>query len=294
LVAVASNSKLLSDPDNVKTWREIRQILQETVVCVAGCSVGSNVVHGIVMDIRPKNIKVADKSVFKMENINRMKLSYWDVVSPRSLQKSFFDPALKNKATSLAQQLYSIDPYINVFVYDEGINGDNIEEYLVGNDQEPPVDIIVDEVDDPRIKIFLRQEARKRKIPLIMVTDIGSCVQLDVLRYDQDDKLSLTYGATDDLLTQKMEAVYDNAGNRKVFFEFVDALIGLEYRQDELKEIIERRAEIPTSTIIPQLGSTAAVAGGIAAEAIARIRLGYDYPARVIINKKNFFVKKFN
>lgn len=291
VVSVASSSKLLADPQNSLSWAEIRSLFENTTVAVAGCSVGSSVINSVIMDLRPKNIKIADKSVYKMENINRVRLSYYEMVRNQSQRSSAVDVSLKNKAKVVADQLYSIDPFLNVFVYDEGINTENIKEFLDGSEEDPKANIVVEEVDDPRIKILVREEARKRGLPVVMVTDIGSAVQLDVLRYDKDKNLPLSWGVEDEFLKAKMERVYEQAGNKKVFFEFVDALIGKDYRQGELNEIIEERVEIPTSTIIPQLGSTVAMAGAIAAESVARITLGYDLPTRVIINKHTFAVK---
>lgn len=291
IVSVASSSKLLADQKNSLTWMQIRNLFENTTIAVAGCSVGSNIIHSVIMDMRPKNIKIADKSVYKMENINRVRLSYSEMVKSQAERTSPMDLSLKNKAKVIAGQLYSIDPFLNVYAYDEGVDQKNIESFLGDVDGEPKTDIVVEEVDDPRIKIFIRQEARKRGLPVVMVTDIGSAVQLDVMRYDQDKNLPLSFGVSDEDLIAKMQKVYDEGGSKKAFFEFVDALIGTDYRQDELNEIIEERVEIPTSTIIPQLGSTVAMAGGIAAECIARVRLGYDYPARVIINKHTFAVK---
>ncbi len=99
-------------------------------MAVAGCSVGSSVIHSVIMDLRPKNIKIADKSVYKMENINRVRLSYYEMVRSQSQRSSAVDMSLKNKAKVVADQLYSIDPFLNVFVYDEGINAENIKEFL--------------------------------------------------------------------------------------------------------------------------------------------------------------------
>ncbi len=293
VVSVASSSKLLADPKNSLTWAQIRNLFANTTIAVAGCSVGSSVIHAAVMDLRPKNIKIADKSVYKMENINRVRLGYSDMVKNQAERTSLLDLSLKNKAQVIAQQLYATDPFLNVYVYDEGINHENIDSFLGQGEGEPKTDIVVEEVDDPRIKIFIRQEARKKGLPVIMVTDIGSAVQLDVLRYDKDKNLPLSFGIKDEDLLAAMEKVYDQAGDRKTFFEFVDALIGVDYRQGELEKIIEEKVEIPTSTIIPQLGSTVAMAGAVAAECIARIMLGFDYPSRVIINKQNFTVKVY-
>ncbi len=294
VVAVASSSMLLADPACEKRWREIREILSQTTLAVAGASVGNNIIHACVMDMRPDHIKIADKSRYKMENINRVRLGYRDIVESDQDRTDPTQSLLRNKAVVTADQLYAIDPFLTVHVYDEGIADDNLERFFSGGEGEPAADMIVEEVDDPRIKIQLREEARRRRIPLVMATDIGSSVQIDVMRYDQDASLPMAWGSTDEALIESMEEVYRHPGNRAVFFSFVDRLIGSEYRTDELARIINATVEIPTSTIIPQLGSTAMAAGGALAEIIARIRLGHDVPRRAMFNKKTFEVRHYD
>ena len=291
VVSIASNSKLITDVSQEMSWLQIREQLKSVVLGVAGCSVGSNILHSSVLDLRPDVLKVADKSMYKMENINRVRLSFWDIVASEDLRKSIADLTLSSKALTVAKQVYSIDPFVYIYEYSEGINSENVGSFFDGNDEEPPINMVVEEIDDPRIKILLREEARKRKLPLLMMTDVGSSIQIDLMRYDLDDSLPLAHGVSDDYLKSKMEAVYDSAGYRKVFFEFVDALIGEEYRTGELKRIIEGSSEVPTSTIIPQLGSTAVCAGAVAAELIARVRLGHSYPGRAYFNKQTLEVK---
>lgn len=290
VVATASTSMLFSDPTGSLSWKEVREVLSSTVIGVAGCSVGSNVIHATAMDLRPVHMKVADKSVYKLENINRVKVSYWDIVKSRAEQTGILDLALKSKARAVADQLYAIDPFMFVHVYDNGLHEKNIPHFFDGVNGEPPIDIIVEEIDDPKMKLILREEARKRKLPLLMVTDAGSSIQLDVMRYDIDDGIGLAHGISDTKLKAATNAVYDDPGNREVFFQFVDSLIGPWYRQGELLNILNGDCEIPTSTIIPQMGSTATMAGGVVAEAIARIRLGYWYPPRMMFNKHTFEV----
>lgn len=291
VVAVASSSTLLSDPKFELKWKEVRQIFSNTVVGVAGCSVGSNIIHNIMMDMRPDNIKIADKVPYKMENINRVRLGYWDMVKSNASRAGMMDVGLKNKAQVVADQIYSIDPFVNVYVYDEGLSRDNIGNFFAGDFSEPKLDIIVEEIDDPQSKLFIRQEAKKRRIPLIMASDMGSMVQIEVSRYDLDGEFPLTYGTSDNDFIASVEAISQSGTDRKLFFQFVNTLIGTDYRQDELSRIIEEKCEIPTSTIIPQLGSTAAASGAIVAELIARIRLGYQYPSRFSFNKKTLEVK---
>ena len=88
------------------------------------------------------------------------------------------DSLLRNKAEVTAAQLYAIDPYLNVYTYSEGLHQKNIDSFLGGSKKEPPADFVIEEVDDPHIKIFIREQARKRKIPVIMASDLGSCVNL--------------------------------------------------------------------------------------------------------------------
>ena len=289
IVAVASSSKLITNSEKDLSWQEIRDIFSKTVIGVGGCSVGSSIIHTLMMDVRPDVIKIADKSVYKMENINRVRMSYWDMVKNNSQKDNLMDLGLINKANTVAQQLYTMDPFLDVYVYNEGVDTENIKQFFDGDDNEPKIDMVVDEVDDPRTKILLRLEARKRRIPLLMFTDIGSSVQVDILRFDLDEDTPLALGVEDDILIQNMESLYDEGMDRKRFFSFVDLLIGKEYRQGELADIIDEKCEIPTATMIPQLGSTVATTSGVAAEIIARLRLGLEFPSRMIFNKVTFY-----
>ncbi len=288
VVSVASSSTLITDPEGTLSWKQVQDVFASTVIGVAGCSVGSNIIHNMVMDMRPRTIKIADKSVYKMENINRVKVAYWDLVK-NNAEKAFpAELGLHNKAEVVARQLYAMDPFMDIHVYHNGVDEQNIDQFLSGGEHEPALDVMVEEIDDPRMKIFIREEARKRRIPLIMVTDAGSSVQLDVMRYDLDESVPLAHESEDHILHAAMEEVYDNPGSREAFFGFVDALIGTHYRQGELLKILQQECEIPTSTIIPQLGSTAAMGGAVVAEAIARIQLGHQYPRRMSFNKHTF------
>ncbi|MEK7560438.1 MAG: ThiF family adenylyltransferase [Patescibacteria group bacterium] len=293
VVATASNSMLITDPKGKLGWRQIRKILAQTAVAVAGGSVGNSILHTIAMDLRPFAVKIADKGMYKMENINRVRLGYGDLVESNAKRTDPAQMLLRNKALVTAEQIYATDPFISVYAYPEGIIEETIALFLDGRAKEPKADVIVEEMDDPRLKIVIREEARKRGIPVLMLTDIGSAVQLDVLRYDKDRMLPLTYGNDDQTIRLRLEDAHDHPADRAAFFRFVDALIGKTYRTDELARIIAGKTEIPTSTLIPQLGSTVAMAGAIAAETIARIRLGHTYPPRAIINKKTFRVRIF-
>ena len=290
-VAVASSGTLLNNPQKSLSWSAIRNIFENTVIGVAGGSVGNNVLHSIALDLRPRKVKIADKSNYKLENINRVRLGYDEMSTSNLERKNIKEFLAKNKARITAEQIYRIDPFIDIFVYEDGITEENAEQFLRGDGNEPPIDILLEEVDDPSVKVLLRELARKYRIPLIMVSDMGSAVQLDVLRYDLDSETPLTFGTPDNVLHASLDTILQSPRpTEELFFNFVDKLIGTEYRTGELESILLNKSEIPTSTLIPQLGSTAAMAGAIAAETVARIRLGHSYPQRVFINKHTFRV----
>lgn len=295
VVSMASNSMLIADQKQKLSWKEIRAIFDATTVGVVGASVGGSIMHTTVMDLRPNHIKVADKSLYKLENVNRVRLRYSEVVESNEKRTSATDSLLRNKAIVTAEQIYAIDPFITVHAYSEGINQGNIDRFFTGAAGEPKVDILVEEVDDAQMKVTLREYARKHRIPLLMVSDFGSNVQLDISRFDLDPKLSLTYGTPDKKLHEATAAVYARGGEVSAFFDFVDALVGRDYRAGELDMILNQKCEIPTSTIIPQLGSTISTAAGIMAETIARIRLGWkNHPRRMVFNKRDFTIKLYS
>ncbi|MDX1607872.1 MAG: ThiF family adenylyltransferase [Candidatus Spechtbacterales bacterium] len=273
LALVLRNSTLYRDSNVCLSWKEIRQLFDNAVIAVAGCSVGNNVARSIVQSLRPKHIKIADVKEYKITNANRVPISYKDIG--------------RNKAQVTAEQIHSIDPFINISVYAEGVGEENIEDLILGNSfiGEPAANIVVDETDDPEIKLMLWQAARKARIPVVMASDLGSAVQVDIRRFDLEPKLSLACGISDEELFTKRDAWKANVTDKNSFYEFVFALVGHNYRHvAEFKRIILNQEE-PLFGGVPQLGSTAAMAGAMAAESIARIILGDVRPERMFIDK---------
>ncbi len=273
LTLLVRNSTLLQEPARKLSWSEHRKIFNDWVIAVAGCSVGSSIAHAIARDLRPKRIKIADAKDFYLHNANRVQLTYEDFG--------------RNKATVIAEQINSVDPFLKVSVYEEGIHHGNIEDFISGNPErdEPVADLIIEETDDPDMKMKIREEARRARAPLLMVTDLGSAVQIDLRRFDRGHNLSLAPLISDESLYEKRAIWERDKADRKKFFDFAHALIGNHYKHlPELREIIDQEKP-PMFAGVPQLGSTAMAAGGIAAEIAARALLGYSLPERMLINK---------
>ncbi len=276
LALVARNSTLITDSSGKLSWQEVRKILDNVVVGVAGASVGNNAAHAIVEDLRPKWLKIADQKNYHLTNGNRIRLSYKDLG--------------QNKAIVTASQIHSLDPFMEIAIYTEGIHEKNIDRFIVGNPEEgePSCGIIIEETDDPEMKILIRERARAHKVPVVMVTDLGSAVQADVRRFDKYENLSLApCGVGDVELYESRNKWRKDLSDREKFYDFAFKLIGHNYNEvPEFKAIVFQEIP-PLFGGIPQLGSTAMAAGGIAGELVARIALGFKLPERMFIHKWN-------
>lgn len=273
LAMTVRNATLLSPHGQPHGWEAGRRVLDEAVIAVAGCSVGSNVLHSTALLLRPKHVKVADSKRYNLNNANRVRLTYRDLN--------------RNKALVCAEQLASIDPFIGTSVFDNGIDADNVDRFVTQGEDEPLTTLVVEETDDPVTKLLLREAARRARVPLVMVTDIATTMTVDVRRFDLSPTLSLVPGLPDAEVRRRV-ADYEKDPSRERMIAVAAAFSG----HDELfsvpafKDIIERRVEVPFAGV-PQLGSTAAMAGGAAATTIARILLGDSVPERLLIDPVN-------
>ena len=271
---VMRNSTLLRDQQMKLSWLEIRKKFESTVISIAGCSVGSNIAYAIAGDIRPKHMKIADYKQYNISNANRARIHY-----------SEFG---ENKARVVAENIHSNDPFMGISVFDEGINKNNVHDFIMGNKRakDPPSDVIIEEVDDPDVKILIREIARENRIPVIMGTDIGSVAQIDLSVFHKNENLPLTTcGMSDMDLYQKRDLWKADLASRDKFLDFAFALVGKNYEMSPEFANIVNKSEPDLFAGTPQLGSTAMIVGGLVAEITARLILGFALPERMIFNK---------
>jgi len=165
----------------IRTARNKNFILEEEQkkfynfsVGIAGLSVGSHGAITIALMGGSRKIKLADPDVISPTNLNRMRLDFMNIG--------------ENKAELVAQYIYQLNPYADISVYSEGINGKNVGEFLDG------LDILIEELDDVEMKVSMREEAKKRKIPVVMATDNGDNVIIDIERFDLNSDLPIFHG----------------------------------------------------------------------------------------------------
>jgi hypothetical protein len=170
---------------NIITAEEQKKFYHFTVG-VAGMSVGSHPALTIAMMGGARRIKIADPDTISGSNLNRIRYDFTKVG--------------ENKCELVEELIYKLDPYAEVHAYTKGINEENIAEFLDG------LDVLAEEVDNLEMKIRLRLEAKKRGIPVVMATDNGDNVIVDIERYDLDPKLPIFNGVAGDLTLEEFKA----------------------------------------------------------------------------------------
>jgi len=169
LVRLSRNAILIDEKEQKK--------LPKFRIGAAGLNVGGPVVLGLILQGFEK-FKIADNDVFELANLNRFAAGL-----------NLFDVGV-NKTISIARHAYEIDPFINIETFENGLNENNLEEFLVKN----RVDILIEEMDNLKLKIKIREVAKRYRIPVVMATGNGPNVIVDVERFDLSPNLPLLSG----------------------------------------------------------------------------------------------------
>lgn len=230
------------------TSEEQRQYAAFRVGC-AGMSVGSNGAAALALSGGSSQIKLADGAVFSGSNLNRVRTGIDSIGLP--------------KAIITARELYEMNPYLEVDAITQNLTAQNVAKFF---DKPWKIDVVVDEIDDIIAKIILRIEARKRRIPVVMVTEPGDTMMLDVERYDLDSSVPLFHGLMDDPEEIARKGSFKNERERIKNIVTVIGIRNLPLRDQ--KAALKVGSVIPSA---PQLGSTAMMAGGLIAYAVRQI-----------------------
>lgn len=217
----------------------------------AGMSVGSNGAAAIALTGGSKKIKLVDGAVLSGSNLNRLRSG----VASIGL----------NKALLMGRQLYELNPYLEVDARVVNLTQDSLGAFF----GEPwPLDLVVDEIDDFEFKVRLRIEAKKRRLPLIMVTEPGDGIILDVERFDLDPHLPIFHGLAADI-----EQILEKGQvSQREFIKYAMMIIGIKNLPlRDQQSMLKVGTKLPSP---PQLGSTAMFAGSVIAYAARQIALG--------------------
>jgi len=216
--------------------REEQKTFYNSTIGIAGLSVGSHAALTIAMSCGAKNMKLADNDVISLSNLNRLRYPLTSIG--------------KNKAVFCAEQIYEMNPYANIMVYQNGITEENIEEFLL----KPKIDVLIEEMDNLYLKIRIREIAKKHRIPVIMATDHDDNILVDIERYDLNPNYPILHGLLEGLTSKDFKNF-----EPKDLVKLTSKIAGANFATPRmLKSLLEVGKTIYSW---PQLGSAATLCG---------------------------------
>jgi hypothetical protein len=136
-----------------KITEKEQEELSTKSVGIVGLSVGFSVFMSMVMERVSGHFKIADFDTLSMSNLNRLPFSLSDIGLP--------------KVEIARRWALEIDPYLNIEVFKEGLNENNIMDFFQGGNN---LDLVVDECDSGNMKLLLRIFSKNFCVPLLMET----------------------------------------------------------------------------------------------------------------------------
>jgi molybdopterin/thiamine biosynthesis adenylyltransferase len=189
-------------------------------IAIAGMSVGSSILFGLVGSGFGCEFSIADDDVMSNTNLNRVPATMLDIGT--------------SKVEVAYRRAMEMNPFIKVNVMDQRITAQNVDEFLMRGD----ASVIFEEIDDFKMKLTLREEAQKRKMPLVMLTGLGDSVMIDVERYDTDPSTQPFLGlVSDELLDEIRTKEIDTDMMKKLSVALVDASLLSDRAIESVKDI---------------------------------------------------------
>ncbi|MFA5991460.1 MAG: ThiF family adenylyltransferase [Candidatus Doudnabacteria bacterium] len=250
----ARNKNLITQEEQVRFY--------DSPISIAGLSVGSHAALTIAMTGGAKKIKLADPDEISLSNLNRLR--YGATVLGKS------------KAHTVAHLIAEINPYSEIDIYDTGINVENIKDFLSFENDTKKASLLIEGVDNLEMKILLREYAKTIGTPVIMATDNGDGIIVDVERYDQTPNLQLFNGVLGDFSLESFKNFHPQD-----LPKLATKVAGPNFIVPRMLTSLTEVGKTLYSW--PQLGTAATFTGVVSA-----------YLARAIINGKNIKSGKYN
>jgi len=188
LLPPAEFFELRSDRNRNKITRAEQARLAKIRIGLVGLSVGNAVAVTLALEGLFGELRLADFDHLDLSNMNRIRCSVHDIGI--------------NKAVICARQIFEQNPYANVAVYSDGLTRENVASFI---DEGGRLDILIDECDSLFAKIKIREEARARRIPVLMETSDRGL--LDIERFDLEPERPLLHGLVGDLSSEQADTL---------------------------------------------------------------------------------------
>lgn len=222
---------------------------------IAGLSVGSAVLQAVAMGGGPKAIKIADFDVLEVTNLNRLRAGLPDIGS--------------NKTHIAARNVWEIDPFAELALFDQGITADTLGTFIL---EGPRLDVFIDEMDSIDLKIASRFMCKANGIPVLMATDNGDGIIFDVERFDLEPDRKIFHGLIPDIDASALKNM-----DFKQWLQLATKIVGPEYLTESMQHSILNIGKVIPA--VPQLGTSASMAGTAVSFALRKISAGESMPS---------------
>jgi hypothetical protein len=242
-VRTARNRNLITIDEQSKLWN--------TRVAIAGMSIGSSVASSMVLSGIGQHFVLADSDILDLSNTNRIRTSVTNLGIP--------------KIEIVARELFSINPYVTISYFTEGLSEADIESFIADSN------IVIDEIDDFSIKYGLRVAARTHRLPLLSGIDVADSSIIDIERYDLSAETNPFNGRI------SLEGIDIHALTKPEIGKLIGSLVGAENEPERMRNSVSEVGKTLVSW--PQLGTTALLNGAAIAHATRQILLGNSTPS---------------
>jgi nitroreductase len=245
VLPAAEFAEVRSSRNRNKITFEEQQRLGKVTLGVAGLSVGQATAVTLALEGLGGTLRLADFDTLSLSNMNRLRAGVHEIGI--------------NKAVITAREIWEFNPYARIELFEDGIIDSNLGRFLDG------LDLLFEECDDLKMKVLLREEAKKRRIPVLMETSDRGL--FDVERFDLEPERPLFHGLVGELRAEQLSGL---TTYEKV--PVVLAIIGGETMSPRLAgSLVDVDATLKTW---PQLASAVALGGAINTDVARRILLG--------------------
>lgn len=234
--------------NQLKITLEEQNILKEKTVGIIGLSVGQSIALTMAMERICGTIKLADFDMAELSNLNRIRTGIHNLTV--------------NKTIIAAREIAEIDPFINVIIFDRGLNKDNIADFMMNVDK---LDVLVEVCDGLDIKIKSRLQAKKYGIPVLMETN-DKCM-FDVERFDIDPDYPILHG----LINQNDIESLDNLSSEHRM-SLIKKIVNVENLSSRMIDSFAVMGKSIRSW--PQLASSVTMGGAVTTDVTRKILLG--------------------
>lgn len=248
---------------NLITAEEQKKFYQ-SVVGVAGLSVGNSIALAIVLSGGGRHMRLADYDRLSLSNLNRIRAGVDALGIP--------------KIEMTARQIYALNPYAQVDLFYDGLTEKNIARFFAGP---PRLNLVIDEIDNLALKYLIRQYARKYRVPVLMATDNGDHGLVDIERYDKNPHTKFFHGRMGDEGYDELRTLDKFAAGKKIA-----NFVGVENVPPRMMASLPQIGKTLVSW--PQLGGAALLNGSAVAYCARRILTGSSIKNRMFISLDGF------